>query len=341
MHVVIDVSAARRRRVTGWERFALELFDAVRGLADAEVRTSAAGPTKTSRGRVSHLWLQLRWYLYGLRRSIDPSTDLVHATTFPPPPLPTPTVWTVHDDLVLGGHPEYARGGARVWVPLGKWAASSVSAIATGTQAVADELTALEVPADRVTVIRPGVPRLPSPPTVGPRVMRPYDGEWGPPPSGFVLFVGTLEDRKRPETAAAACRQLGLPIVMVGGRDARFDLNGLAIWPGLHLAGRIDDAELAWLYQHGDALIAPSAYEGLDFPVLEALSLGLPVAASDLPVHREIGGTQCVYFRVGDVGGAAAALKETILRGPGEPAPLPTWRECALGYLNLYRAVLG
>lgn len=48
-----------------------------------------------------------------------------------------------------------------------------------------------------------------------------------------------------------------------------------------------NDGQLKWLYTHADILINTSESEGFCYPVLEALTLGLPVIAFDLPLFRE------------------------------------------------------
>jgi len=39
----------------------------------------------------------------------------------------------------------------------------------------------------------------------------------------------------------------------------------------------------------------PSLAEGFGLPIIEALAIGTPVIASDLPAHREIAGNLAVY----------------------------------------------
>lgn len=48
-----------------------------------------------------------------------------------------------------------------------------------------------------------------------------------------------------------------------------------------------NDGQLKWLYTHADILINTSESEGFCYPVLEALILGLPVIAFDLPLFKE------------------------------------------------------
>lgn len=51
-----------------------------------------------------------------------------------------------------------------------------------------------------------------------------------------------------------------------------------------------DDDQLAGLIAGSRALLMPSFVEGFGLPVVEALQLGAPVIASDLPVYRELAG---------------------------------------------------
>jgi|SRR5271170_313117 len=49
------------------------------------------------------------------------------------------------------------------------------------------------------------------------------------------------------------------------------------------------------LIAHAKALLMPSFAEGFGLPVIEALALGTPVIASDLPAHREVAGDLAIY----------------------------------------------
>jgi glycosyltransferase involved in cell wall biosynthesis len=52
---------------------------------------------------------------------------------------------------------------------------------------------------------------------------------------------------------------------------------------------------LRQLLAGAQALLMPSFAEGFGIPIIEALALGTPVIASDLPSHREVGGSQVTY----------------------------------------------
>lgn len=71
---------------------------------------------------------------------------------------------------------------------------------------------------------------------------------------------------------------------------------------------RCDDAELAAWLSGARALLFPSFVEGYGLPLVEALSLGVPVIASDLAVFREVAGDIPCYLPPGDDAAWAAAV---------------------------------
>lgn len=124
------------------------------------------------------------------------------------------------------------------------------------------------------------------------------------------LAVGGVEPRKGSHHLFEALGQLvgGAPaattddppmLAVVGGhsfqdytayRDAALaSLPSLGLELGVDVVqlGTVDEAELAGWYSAADALAFPSVKEGFGLVVLEALSMDLPVVATDLPVFRE------------------------------------------------------
>lgn len=64
----------------------------------------------------------------------------------------------------------------------------------------------------------------------------------------------------------------------------------------VYLVGSIHDNELYWLYKHCQAVVLPSSIEGFCLPLAEAVHLSCPVVCSDIPIFREIGSSDCIYF---------------------------------------------
>lgn len=72
---------------------------------------------------------------------------------------------------------------------------------------------------------------------------------------------------------------------------------------------RCSDKELAQHLTSARALLFPSLAEGYGLPLVEALSAGMPVIASDLPALREIGGRIPTYLHAQD----HSAWEDTIV----------------------------
>ena len=81
----------------------------------------------------------------------------------------------------------------------------------------------------------------------------------------------------RPETAAALIAQLGIAESVVE-------------------LGAVPYRRLHHLYRACDVYVAPAYAESFAHPLVEGMASGLPIVASDLPVHREICGDAALYF---------------------------------------------
>lgn len=101
----------------------------------------------------------------------------------------------------------------------------------------------------------------------------------------YVLTVGRDEPRKALQAACLAWRaaraQGATYRWVVVGTD-RFVGEGVVSFP------HPGDAELAALYAGASFTLVPSRYEGYSLPVVESLSCGTPVIASDIAAHRAL-----------------------------------------------------
>jgi glycosyltransferase involved in cell wall biosynthesis len=129
----------------------------------------------------------------------------------------------------------------------------------------------------------------------------------------YFVAVSTIEPRKNFLFLFSVWRRL---IEQMGSKAPRLVIVGHRGWenenvidilersrdlgPFLVEATDLTDAGLASLLSGAQALIAPSTVEGFGLPVAEALSLGVPVIASDIPAHREVAGNCAVYADVID-----------------------------------------
>ena len=94
--------------------------------------------------------------------------------------------------------------------------------------------------------------------------------------------------------------------------------------------GRWPDRELATLLRGARALLFPSFAEGFGLPLAEALALGVPAIASDLPALREVGGEVPDYLDPLDGAAWRAAVLDYARADSAarraQLARLPAWR---------------
>jgi alpha-1,2-rhamnosyltransferase len=57
---------------------------------------------------------------------------------------------------------------------------------------------------------------------------------------------------------------------------------------------------LHYAYERCSGVLLPSIVEGFGLPIVESLWHGRTTFASDTPIHREVGGKHCEYFRLHD-----------------------------------------
>jgi glycosyltransferase involved in cell wall biosynthesis len=100
-------------------------------------------------------------------------------------------------------------------------------------------------------------------------------------------------------------------------RDRVFSLLpelGLEVGRDIVLPGTVADAELPSWFAAADVFAFPSTKEGWGLAVLEAMSAGLPVVASDLPVFREYlsHGKDALLVPVADPPALAGALASVL-----------------------------
>jgi len=88
----------------------------------------------------------------------------------------------------------------------------------------------------------------------------------------------------------------------------------------------VSDGELALLYRGAAALIQASEAEGFGLPLIEALSVGTPVLANDIPVFRELAGAHATFFDIHREGDLSEKV-ERLLREGSRPVDFswPSW----------------
>jgi glycosyltransferase involved in cell wall biosynthesis len=105
-------------------------------------------------------------------------------------------------------------------------------------------------------------------------------------PSEYLLYVGTIEERKNLLKIVEALDKgkIDFPLVVVGRKTSYFnqvksyiEKNNLE---NIHFLDQVQVSDLPSIYQGSRGFIYPSAYEGFGIPILEALNSRVPVITS-------------------------------------------------------------
>ncbi len=211
--------------------------------------------------------------------------------------------------------------------------------------AVGEELVARGlVPSERIVIAPVGVGDQFST-TVHPEADRAVAQMIAAPAGAIeVLHVGSTIPRKRVDlllrAVAAVRREMPqVHLVRVGGP---FTAPQRGLLSELDLAGHvsvlpsIDDAKLAAVYRRAALLVLPSDREGFGLPVVEAMACGTVVAASDLPVLREVGGGLVTYFTPGDLGACAREIAALLRERAGRPEEWTARREKGVAWTRQF-----
>ena len=140
---------------------------------------------------------------------------------------------------------------------------------------------------------------------------------------GTIGFIGRYDEpRKGMDLLVAALGKLApdrpdLRLLVAGRGDAQAFLASLpaGLADRVDLLGQIDEADKARMLRSIDLYCAPNTgQESFGIILLEAMSAGTPIVASDLEAFRRVlaGGRAGRLFAKGDVGALAASLAEVL-----------------------------
>lgn len=109
-------------------------------------------------------------------------------------------------------------------------------------------------------------------------------------------------------------------LVIAGDADHESDyslgLKKLAKDQGVVLTGFIKGDKLQQLYTHSRLFVLPSNYEGLPISLLEAMSYGCDILASDIEPNKEVKLPDSYYFRTGEIDHMRESLNTKLQREP-------------------------
>lgn len=128
-------------------------------------------------------------------------------------------------------------------------------------------------------------------------------------PERFALFPANHWPHKNHEALFRALswlrreHEMTIPLMVTGHTNVsasgspleeRIAAHGLA--DQVHLLGYVRTEELIYLFSHAEMLVFPSLFEGFGIPLVEAMTVGCPVACSNTASLPEVGGEAVLYF---------------------------------------------
>ncbi len=114
------------------------------------------------------------------------------------------------------------------------------------------------------------------------------------PDRKFIFSIGQIREKKNFHVLLDAMKLLPEYDLVIAGEkgseysqmiDRRIADEGI---DNVRLIGTIRNSEKIWLYNHCQAFVFPSLFEGFGLPVIEAMSYGKPVISSDKTSLKEI-----------------------------------------------------
>ena len=170
----------------------------------------------------------------------------------------------------------------------------------------------------------------------------------------FLFSIGQIKQKKNFHVLLDAMKLLPEYNLVVAGEkgsdyakmiDKRIEEEGIS---NVFLIGTIHNSERIWLYNHCEAFVFPSLFEGFGLPVIEAMSYGKPVISSDKTSLKEICANHTFILENFEPAHIAQKIKEGIesYKDPAlatkntEYARSFTYERHMKEYLRLYHELL-
>lgn len=275
--------------------------------------------------------------------------DLLHPTYYgtsgPLPDTGRPMVLTVYD-MIHERFPDLFASD-----PVGRLKADMIRRadhlVAISESTRRDLVEILGVEEEKISVVHLGCDPRPADPLPRPDRL----------PPRYLLYVGERKGYKNFWPFLEAFRSLAEehPDLRLATLGRAFDEEESSRLASLGLEGRVvhfpaTNEELEAGYQHAEAFVFPSRYEGFGLPVLEAMRAGCPCLLSRTSSLPEVGGDAALYFDPDNVEDIRRALEEFLatpalresMRALGRERVRDfSWRKTAERTLDVYRRVIG
>jgi len=176
-----------------------------------------------------------------------------------------------------------------------------------------------------------------------------------PAENGFLFSIGQIKEKKNFHVLLDAMKLMPEYNLVIAGEKntgyariigSRIVSEGIS---NVFLTGPIHNSEKIWLYNHCEAFVFPSLFEGFGLPVIEAMSYGKPVISSDKTSLKEICAGHAFILESFEPAHIAQTIREGIEAYAKDPdlaarnteyAQSFTYRHHMDEYLRIYREML-
>ncbi len=141
----------------------------------------------------------------------------------------------------------------------------------------------------------------------------------------FVLALGASDPRKNIGSLINAHKLLPItlrqkfPLLILGKVNSNLFMDvGYEDDQFIKLETRVEDDELALLYNLSAVFVVPSHAEGFGLPLVEALTAGARIIANDIEVFKWVGGKGVIYVSCEETGSMLSdVLADVLCSSPG------------------------
>ena len=138
-------------------------------------------------------------------------------------------------------------------------------------------------------------------------------------PSQYILYVGTIEERKRLLNIIKALKgiKIDIPLVAVGKptqylTKVKKYISENQLEDRIYFYHNILLEDLRVIYQLSEVFVYPSVFEGFGIPILEALNSKTPVITTKGGCFSEAGGKSSIYIDTANIDELQDAIKNVL-----------------------------
>ncbi|KKS34964.1 MAG: Glycosyl transferase group 1 [Parcubacteria group bacterium GW2011_GWC2_42_12] len=141
----------------------------------------------------------------------------------------------------------------------------------------------------------------------------------------YIFYVGRLEKKKNITGLVDAFvelrekyKKLNHKLVLVGNAGLGFDevkyiIEEFDLDNEVIITGWVPEQDIPYIYSGAALFVFPSLYEGFGIPLLQAMALAIPIAASNIPAISEITAGAAWLFNPNDKNDMAEKIAQVLL----------------------------